>query len=134
MTDKLIELKERVVFLDNQLARMENDFRRALITGEASKVKTTMNRLISEAQSTKEFTKALLRKFQIEDKDDKVNLCLRLLSYVENIEKVILALQEAYHQFQPLQACMGTTFALIKSPASSARCRPSSSKEMADSG
>ena len=95
MTDKFIELKERVGFLDNQLARMENDFRRALITGETSKAKTTMNRLISEAQSTKEFTKALLSKFQLEDKDDKVNLCLRLLIYVENIEKVILALQEA---------------------------------------
>ena len=95
MTDKLIELKERVGLLDNQLARMENDFRRALITGETSKAKTTMNRLISEAQSTKEFTKALLSKYQLEDKDDKVNLCLRLLSYVENIEKVILALKEA---------------------------------------
>jgi hypothetical protein len=95
MTDKLMELKERVGFLDNQLERMENDFRRALITGETSKVKTTMNRLILEAQSTKEFTKALLSKFQQEDKDDKVNLCIRLLRYVENIENVILALKEA---------------------------------------
>ena len=95
MTDRLTELKERVGLLDNQLERMENDFRRALITGETSNAKTTMNRLISEAQSTKEFTKALLSKFQIEDKDEKVNLCLRLLRYVENIENVILALQEA---------------------------------------
>jgi hypothetical protein len=54
-----------------------------------------MNRLILEAQSTKEFTKALLSKFQQEDKDDKVNLCIRLLRYVENIENVILALKEA---------------------------------------
>jgi hypothetical protein len=95
MTDKLMELKERVGFLDNQLERMENDFRRALITGETSKVKTTMNRLILEAKSTKEFAKALLSKFQQEDKDDKVNLCIRLLRYVENIENVILALKEA---------------------------------------
>jgi hypothetical protein len=94
MTDELIELKERVGLLDNQLERMENDFKRALITGETSKAKTAMNRLISEAQSTKEFTKALLSKFQQEDKDDKVNLCLRLLRYVENIENVILALKE----------------------------------------
>jgi hypothetical protein len=95
MMDKLMELKERVGFLDNQLERMENDFRRALITGETSKVKTTMNRLILEAKSTKEFAKALLSKFQQEDKDDKVNLCIRLLRYVENIENVILALKEA---------------------------------------
>jgi hypothetical protein len=94
MTDEMIELKERVIFLDNQLERMENNFRRALRTGEISKVKTTMNRLISEAQSAKEFTKALLSKFQLKDKDDKVNLCLRLLRYVENIENVILALKE----------------------------------------
>jgi hypothetical protein len=39
MTDKLIELKERVVLLDNQLERMENDFRRAIITGETSKAR-----------------------------------------------------------------------------------------------
>jgi hypothetical protein len=94
MTDELIELKERVVFLDKQLERMEIDFKRALKTGETSKAKTTMDKLISEAQSTKEFTKTLLTKFQIEDKDDKVNLCLRLLRYVENIENVILALKE----------------------------------------
>ena len=90
MADKLIELKGRVSFLDNQLEIMENDFRRALITGETTKAKTTLNRLISEAQSTKDFTKALLSKFQLEDKDVKVNLCLRLLRYVENIENVIL--------------------------------------------
>jgi hypothetical protein len=94
VTDELIDLKERVGSLDKQLERMENEFRRALGNGEISKARTTLNMLISEAQSTKEFTKALLSKFQLENKDDKVNLCLRLLRYIENIENVILALKE----------------------------------------
>ena len=94
MTDELVELKEKVGSLDKQLERMEIEFKRALENGEMSKARTTLNRLVSEAQSTKEFTKTLLTKFQIEDKDDKVNLCLRLLRYVENIENVILALRE----------------------------------------
>ena len=94
MTDELVELKERVGALDKQIERMANEFRRALGNGEISKARTTLNRLISEAQSTKEFTKALLSKFQREDKSDNVNLCLRLLRYVENIENVILALKE----------------------------------------
>ena len=94
MTDELVDLKERVGYLDKQLARMENEFRRALGNAEITESRTTLNRLISEAQSTKEFTKALLRKFQLENKDDKVNLCLRLIRYVENIENVILALKE----------------------------------------
>jgi hypothetical protein len=94
VTGELVELKERVGSLDNQLGRMENEFKRALGNGEISKARTTLNRLISEAQSTKEFTKDLLSKFQREGKSDKVNLCLRLLRYVENIENVILALKE----------------------------------------
>ena len=94
MTDELVELKERVGALDKQIERMANEFRRALGNGEISKARTTLNRLISEAQSTKGFTKALLSKFQREDKSDNVNLCLRLLRYVENIENVILALKE----------------------------------------
>jgi hypothetical protein len=94
MTDELVELKERVGALDKQIERMANEFRRALGNGEISKARTTLNRLISEAQSTKEFTKALLSKFQREDKSDNVNLCLRLLRYVENIENVILELKE----------------------------------------
>ena len=94
MTDELVDLKERVGYLDKQLARMENEFRRALGNAEITESRTTLNRLISEAQSTKEFTKALLSKFQREDKSDNVNLCLRLLRYVENIENVILALKE----------------------------------------
>ena len=94
MTDELVDLKERVGYLDKQLARMENEFRRALGNAEITESRTTLNRLISEAQSTKEFTKALLSKFQLENKDDKVNLCIRLLRYVEDIENVILALKE----------------------------------------
>ena len=95
MTDELIELKERVNFLDKQLERLKIEFKGALISGEISKAKGTMGRLISEAQSTKEYTKALLRKYQQENNDDKANLCLKLLGYVENIENVILALKEA---------------------------------------
>jgi len=94
MTDELIELKERVDFLDKQLERMEIDFKGALRTGEISKAKITMERLISEAQSTKEFTKTLLSKFKQECNDDKADLCLKLLGYIENIENVILALKE----------------------------------------
>jgi hypothetical protein len=94
MPDELIDLKERVGSLDRELARMENEFKKALGNGEISKARITLNRLISEAQSTKEFTKDLLSKFQREDKSDKVNLCLSLLRYVENIENVILALKE----------------------------------------
>ena len=94
MTDELVELKEKVGSLDKQLERMEIEFKRALENGEMSKARITLNRLVSEAQSTKEFTKALLSKFQREDKSDNVNLCLRLLRYVENIENVILALRE----------------------------------------
>ncbi len=94
MTDALIELKERVVFLDKQLERMEIDFKGAMRTGEISKAKTTMESLISEAHSTKEYTKALLSKFQKENNDDKANLCLKLLGYIEKIENVILALKE----------------------------------------
>ena len=94
MTDELVELKERVGSLDKRLAKMENEFRRSLGNREISKARTTLNKLISEAKSTKEFTKALLSKFQLENKDDKVNLCIRLLRYVEDIENVILALKE----------------------------------------
>lgn len=89
MTDELIELKERVDFLGNQLEEMENDFEISLKTGESSKAKITMKKLIFEAQSTKEFTETLLSKYWIEGKDDKVNLCLNLLRYIENIENVI---------------------------------------------
>ena len=94
MTDELVELKERVGALDKQIERMANEFRRALGNGEITKARTNLDKLISEAKSTKEFTKALLSKFQLENKDDKVNLCIRLLRYVEDIENVILALKE----------------------------------------
>ena len=95
MTDELIELKEKVNFLDNQFEIMRIEFKGALITGDISKAKGRMERLISEAQSTKEYTKTLLSKYQQEINDDKAILCLKLLRYVENIENVILALKEA---------------------------------------
>jgi DNA-binding SARP family transcriptional activator len=89
MSDELIELKERVVYLGEQLKRMENDFEIAIRTGEISNAKAAMKRLISEAQSMKEIAEALMSKYQLEGKDVKFNLCLKLLKYIENIENVI---------------------------------------------
>jgi hypothetical protein len=74
---------------------MKIEFKGALISGEISKAKVIMQNLISEAQSTKEYTKSLLSKYQKESNDDKAKLCLKLIGYVENIENVILALKEA---------------------------------------
>ena len=95
MTDELIELKQKVNFLDNQFEIMRIEFKGALITGDISKAKGRMERLISEAQSTKEYTKALLSKYQQDINDNKAILCLKLLDYVKNIENAILALKDA---------------------------------------
>ena len=94
MTDELKALKERVGLLDKQLERMQIDFNGALKTGETSKVKATIKRLIFEAQSTKEYTKTLLSKFQQDNNYEKIDLCLKLLEYIGKLEDVILALKE----------------------------------------